>query len=170
MKRVEANDPVALREMGSRRNDEGDFKGAVEYWIKAAELGDVKAHFQLSWSYRYGKGVEKDEKKEVYHREQAAIGGHPEARYSLGATEWNNGRYERAIRHYVIAAKLGDDDSMKRLKDGLQHGFISKDDFASTLRAHHAAVRSTKSPQREAAEADAVYSAFRQKLINRRGF
>ena len=171
MKRVEANDPVALREMGSRRIDEGDYKGAVEYWTKAAELGDVVAHYQLSLSYRKnGRGVEKDEKKDVYHSEQAAIGGHPYARYSLGAMEWNSGRYERAIKHYIIAAKLGDGDSMKRLKDGFQHGFISKDDFASTLRAHHAAVHSTKSPQREAAEADAEYSAFRQKLINRRGF
>ena len=29
--------------------------------------------------YRNGLGVEKDEKKELYHLEEAAIGGHPDA-------------------------------------------------------------------------------------------
>ena len=146
------------------RRDEGDYKGAVEYWAKAAELGDVVAHYQLSLLFRNGKGVEKDEKKEVYHSEQAAIGGHPYARYNLGCLEWNNGRYERAIRHYIIAANLGDDDSIKQLKEGYRAGLVSKEDFASTLRAHQAAVDAMKSPQRVAAETDVEYCKVRQNI------
>ena len=95
-----------------------------------------------------------NEQKKVYHMEQAAIGGFPEARYILGAMEWNNGRKERAIRHFIIGANLGDDGSMEQVNKSYQDGLVSEDDFASTLCAHRAAVDSMKSPQREAAEAD----------------
>ena len=161
MKRVGANDPAALRQVGTKRNLRGDYNGAIENWTRAAELGDVVAHFELAWSYKEGEGVEKDGKKEVYHLEQAAIGGHPEARCRLGVLEFNNGRYDRAIRHWIIAAHLGDDNSMEKVKN-FQGGLVSKEDFASTLRAHHAAVDAMKSPQREEAEADVEYCEFRQ--------
>ena len=32
-------------------------------------------------------------------------------------TEWKSGRYERAVKHYLIAAKMGDDGSLKNLKE-----------------------------------------------------
>ena len=41
MKRVKANDPAAMCQMGHKCNNEGDYDKAVEYWTKAAELGDV---------------------------------------------------------------------------------------------------------------------------------
>ena len=47
MKRIEANDPVAMNQMGGIRYYEGDYKRAFEYWTKAAALGDVEAHYQL---------------------------------------------------------------------------------------------------------------------------
>ena len=157
MNRIEANDPAALHQLGSVRGAGGDYKGAIEYWTKAAELGDINAHYELSSYYYLGKGVEKDEQKRVYHLEQAAIGGHPLARYNLGSLEWNNGRYERAIRHYIIAANLGHDQSMDDVKEGYQRGLVSKDDFALTLRSYGAAVNAMKSPQRQAADADVDY-------------
>ena len=161
MKRVEANDPVALRRVGSLRRDEGDYKGAIKYWTKAAKLGDVLAHYQLAWLYAHGEGVEKDEKKEVYHLEQAAIGGHLGARYSLSHIEGRNGRYERGIRHVIIAANLGHDKSMENVNKLYKKGFVSKDDYDSTLRAQKAAIDAMKSPQREAAAADVEYSSSR---------
>jgi tetratricopeptide (TPR) repeat protein len=151
MKRVEANDPVALLQLGSIHFNEGNYKSAFEYFTKAAQLGDVTAHYQLSVMYKEGVGVEQDEKKMIYHLEQAAIGGDPGARYSLGAKEWNNGQYKRAIKHFIIAANFGHDDAMKELKLGYRDGLVSKDDFASTLRAHKAAADAMKSPQRDAA-------------------
>ena len=92
----------------------------------------------------------KDEKKAVYHLEEAAIGGHSRARHNLGAIEWNSGRRERAAKHFIIAANLGYDDSMDQLKLCYRMGVISKDNYAAALRAHQAAVDATKSPQREA--------------------
>jgi len=46
-------------------------------------LGDVNAHYQISCVCHDGYGVEKDEKKELHHLEEAAIRGHPEARHNL---------------------------------------------------------------------------------------
>jgi tetratricopeptide (TPR) repeat protein len=153
MKRIETNDPVAMREQGSEcYNKEGDYGSAFEYYTKAAELGDIEAHYNLSSCYALGHGVEKDEKKELFHLEEAAIGGHPSARYNLGLHEGRNGRIERAIKHWMVAANLGDDDSIMVLKEQYAEGRISKENFAASLRAHQAAVDETKTPQREVAE------------------
>ncbi|KAK1739984.1 hypothetical protein QTG54_008934 [Skeletonema marinoi] len=158
MKRVEANDPVAIYEMGVFRYEEGDYEGAFEYLTKGAELGDAGAHYLLSIMYDIGHGVEEDENKRVHHLEEAAIGGHPDARHNLSSFELRNGRMDRAVKHAIIAANLGHDISLGFLKSaykvgGLVGGLISKDDFAATLRAHQAAVDATKSAQREEAEA-----------------
>ena len=152
MKRVEANDPVALTDVGREIVKDGEYDRAFRYWTRAAELGDVEAHYQLSLSYLKGEGVEKDEKKEIYHLEEAAIRGHPDARYNLACCERRNGENKRAMKHFIIAASLGDDGSIQALKKHYKFGRVSKDDFAAALRAHHAAVKAMKSPQREAAD------------------
>ena len=152
MKRIEANDPHAMRELGTERHLEGDYNAAFEYWTRAAALGDVVAHHQLSCAYGEGMGVEKDKKKEQHHTEQAAIGGHPSARHNLACIEGRNGQHHRAAKHFIIAAKLGFDKSLESLKDLHKKGFVSKDDFAAALRGHKAAIDATKSPQREVAE------------------
>ena len=151
MKRMEVNDPVAICRMGTKKSHDGDYRAAFEYWTKAAKLGDIEAHFQLSCLYVVGKGVEKDEKKYVHHLEQAAIGGHPNARHNLGCIEGGNGRVDRATKHYIIAANLGYDRSLEGLKLVCKDGLVSKEDFAAALRGHNAAIEATKSPQREAA-------------------
>ncbi len=134
MKRVEANDPVALCQVGTIRcDDKGDYEGAVEYLTKAAGLGDINAHYNLSVMYEEGQGVEKDLKKQLHHLEEAAIGGHRDARFNLGNREYRNGRYDRAIRHYTIAAKLGDDEALETVKKYFGHGYVSKEDFEAAL-------------------------------------
>lgn len=129
MKRIEVNDPVAIRQMGARYCSEGDYKSAFQYYTKAAELGDVGAHYELSLMYRDGKVVEKDKEKELYLLEQAAIRGHPFARHNLGCAEWKNDRHDRAMKHFIIAAKLGHDNSLGALKLGFQRGLVSKEDL-----------------------------------------
>eukprot|EP00984_Skeletonema_dohrnii_P002711 scaffold941_cov93-Skeletonema_dohrnii-CCMP3373.AAC.8 len=159
MKRIEANDPVAMRQMGAHLcANEGDYSAAVEYWTKAAKLGDAEAHNQLATMYRKGKGVEKDEKMKIYHLEKAAIAGHHLARYNLAMHEGGNGRYERAVKHLIISANLGHDGSIQKLKESYTDGDVSKEDFAAALRAYQAAMVAMKSPQREAAEAAEVAS------------
>ena len=150
--RVEANDPVAMRYQGREQYNKGDYSSAFEYLMKAAKLGELEAHYSVSCMYQDGLGVEKDRGKSLHHLEEAAIGGHPEARCNLGCEEWNDGHTERAVKHYIIAANIGHDPAIKYLMEDFKDGFVSKDDLAAALRAHQAAVDATKSPQREAAE------------------
>jgi TPR repeat protein len=110
--------------------------------------------------YRLGESVEKDMKMEMYHLEEAAIGGHPEARYNLAADEWDSGRYDRAVKHWIIAAKLGFDAALDRVKKGFTQGDVSKEDFEAALRGHQAAVDATKSTQRDAAEKNLVFRKY----------
>jgi TPR repeat protein len=152
MKRVKANDPAAICEVGKQRFHEGDYEGAFEYYTKAAALGDIGAHYQLSCLYLEGEGVEKDMKKAVYHLEEAAIGGHPDARVYLGNIESRNGREDRAVKHWIIAAKLGHNNSLDAVKKFFLSGLVSKEDYATALRGHQAAVDATKSEQREEAK------------------
>jgi hypothetical protein len=157
MERVKKNDPVAMAQMGKKHYGEGDYGKALEYWTKAAELGDANAHFCLATLYYEGKGVEKDMKKAVYHYEQAAIGGHPNARSILANYEMKNGRFKRAAKHLIIAANLGHDASVKLIKDFFVKGIVSKEEYAAALRSYQAAVNETKSDEREKAEA--VYNS-----------
>ena len=153
MKRVEKNDPVALCQEGKARHREGNYEGAFEYYTKAAGLGDMEAHFQLSVMYRKEEGVEKDEKKNWYHMEEAARGGHADARFNLGCHEKHKGRHERAGKHWIIAANLGHNDSLKMLRKEYAEGHVSKEDYLAALRGYQAAIDATKSQQRKAAEA-----------------
>jgi TPR repeat protein len=125
---------------------------------KAAKLGDADAHYRLGFMYGKGSGVEEDEEKAVYHWEKAAIGGHPDARYNLATIEEKNGNIERSIKHIIIAAKLGDEDSMKALWKHYSAGNITKEDLEVTLRTHHAAIDEMKSEQRDVAEKDTSLS------------
>ncbi len=154
MERVKANDPAALSQMGGEVYHDGDYDGAFEYFAKSAELGDIHAHYQLGIMYDKGKGVDKDRKRAVHHWEKAAIGGHPIARYDVAVIEEEKGHAQRAVKHYVIAANLGDEESMKTLWDmfKLDRGYITKEDLEAVLRSHQAAVDEMKSPQRKAAD------------------
>lgn len=152
-RRIEKNDPAGLRQMGTHCHKEGDCSSAFEYFSKAAALGDAGSHYILSFMYRDGQGVEMDKKKEIYHLEEAAIGGNAFARNNLGCIEKDNRRHERAMKHFIIAAKQGGDEALETLKGAYKKGLISKDDFAAALRGHQAAVDATKSPQRDSAEA-----------------
>ena len=153
MKRVEANDPVALCDMGKERFHEGDYTAAFEYWSKAAALGDVHAHFELSVMYQNGEVVDKDDKKQKHHLTEAAIGGHPDARHNLGCIEGRNGHYDRAAKHLIIAANLGLEKSLERVKTLYKAGdeAVSKEDFDAVLHGYQAAIDATKSPQRDEA-------------------
>ena len=155
MKRVKVNDPAALFEMAIRRNKEGDYNKAVEYFKEAAELGNADAHNELGNRYCIGgegDGVEEDYEKAIRHWEKAAIGGHPKARYNLGVYQENSGNTERAVKHFMIAAKLGDEESMTMLWKFYSDGRITKEDLEDTLRTHKAAIDATKNAERDAAE------------------
>ena len=69
--------------------------------------------------------------------------------------ELMEGRIEH--RHLIIAAKLGHDEALERVKKGFMNGVVGKEDFEAALRGHQFAVDATKSEQR-----DAAYAFFKQ--------
>ena len=153
MRRVEANDPVAMREMGLRHFGEVNFDAAFKLFERSAELGDAEAHYKLGHHYKWGKGVEMDEKKALYHVEEAAIRGHSDARFVLTLIEGRDGTIERSVKHLIIVANFGHDHAIQALRECYKDGDINKEGFAAALRAHHAAVNAMKSPDREIAKA-----------------
>ena len=159
VKRARSDDPVALYQVGCKCYDRREYDRAFEYFTKSARLGYAESHHSLYCMYRDGQVVEKDEKKKVYHLEESAIAGHPMARYDLGILEEDRGRDDRAIKHFIIAAKLGYDDALEVVKEHFGScPYLSKEDFEAALREHQAAVDATKSAKRE--EAHAFYSSI----------
>lgn len=157
MIRAKAGDRAAIREIGGQYFTKKDYPNAFKYWSKAAKLGDLHAHYQLGCMYSGYCGVQRDDEKKLYHLETAAIGGHPFARHNLACVEGSEGNYERAVKHLIIAAKIGCEDSMKKLWKSFREGHISKEGLDDALRGHQAAIKATENEQRKAGEL-----AFRQ--------
>ncbi len=65
MKRVEANDPVAIYEKGAEQYKKANYISTFDYLTKAAQLGDIASHAGLSHLYDKGHGVEKDTGKAI---------------------------------------------------------------------------------------------------------
>eukprot|EP00956_Cyclotella_meneghiniana_P013065 scaffold18711_cov36-Cyclotella_meneghiniana.AAC.1 len=78
--------------------------------------------------------------------------GNELARYNLGVAEGKDGNFDRAMKHLMISAKCGHDDSVQKVKDLFMMGRVTKTDFEITLRAHKASQDEMKSDQRERAK------------------
>ena len=158
-RRAELNDPTAITMMGDRyrkgeRGLEQDIGKALELVNKAADLGSIVAHHYVGQMYLSGNVVQSNYKKAKYHLEIAAMAGHVRARYHLGILEGGKGNLHRAMKHLIISASAGDDDSMKAVQDGYRNCIVNKDDFEQTLRAHQKSKDEMKSEWRDKAAAD----------------
>ena len=98
--------------------------------------------------YHLGHGVERDEEKSKHHLKLAAIGGHELARHYLGLTEEQIGNMDKAMKHFMIAARCGDDESLKKIREGYKAGHVTKEDYTSTLSAYQLSANEMKSKQR----------------------
>ena len=123
-------------------------KKAFELWTKAAELGSVNGYYALATTYWKGIGVEEDEEKAVHYFELAAVGGHERSRHILGMMEVDNGNVDRSMKHFIIAASSGHDESLKKVGEGYKDRYVSKDDYAKTLRAYQVSLDEMKSERR----------------------
>ena len=157
-KRVEVDDAVAIFNLGNyyRRGDNGfpqDDDKAFELFVRAGELGCAKAYCLIGHAYYNGRGVEIDKKKANQYYKLAAIGGNINARHNLGLDEQRAGNMNRALKHYMIAAGGGLNNSLKVIQEFYTNGHATKEDYAKTLRAYQAYLAEIKSTQRDAAAA-----------------
>ncbi|KAL7524588.1 hypothetical protein ACHAWF_001007, partial [Thalassiosira exigua] len=173
--RMEKNDSEAYFNLGSAYNC-GDFglpkdrKMAIDLWFKAAELGNVPANLNLGNAYngKGGGGVKVDKKKAKHHWEIAAIGGNLDARHNLGIMEIDAGNsnqdirmIKRALRHFAIAARAGMEPSLDPIKKGFSLGYVTKDEYATILRAYQESKEEMDSDARKtAARLEDLHSKF----------
>ena len=131
-----------------------DYNKGIELLIQAAEKGSIRAHNHLAQAYENGEGVERDVKRAFRHYKLAAIGGHEYARFTLGVEEVNNDNIYRALKHFMIAAKSGEDDGMNHVEAAYKGKVIAKDVYESTLRAYKDSQNEMMSAQRTKALED----------------
>ena len=155
-KRMEVNDATAIHNMGFCYSDgvygmPQNHAKALALWHQAGELGHSSSYYNIGNAYYFGRGVERDEKKAEHYFELAAMGGHVNARHNLGALEFIAGNRSRAVKHHMIAAGSGYNDSLEKIKQMFMNGDAMKEDYAKVLRAYQAYLGEIKSPQRDEA-------------------
>ena len=170
-KRIELNDANAICNLGSLYSQglnglPQNFAKALELWHRAAELGNADAYYNIGSTYELGNGNEIDRKKAIHYLEFAAMGGQTDARHNLGGMEVqgmevHEGNINRALKHYMIAVKDGNSDSLEIIKLFYSKGLATKDDYAKSLRTYQAYLDEIKSDQRdEAAAFDDEYKYY----------
>ena len=125
---------------------------ANELYLKAGELGCAAAYFNLGNAYDNGDGLEVDEEKAKHYWELAAMNGNVMARNNLGIIEGEAGNNLRGMKHFILAAKAGDDKALGMVKQGFMGGIVGKDEYANTLRAYQKSKDEMKSEARDQAE------------------
>ena len=156
-KRTKANDGKAFYALGRyyARGDSGlqqNFKLAIDLYTRASELGTTDGHYALWQAYYFGEGIDKDMQKAVYYAKLAAMGGSEAARYMLGGEEIELDNEEKAMKHFMIAAKSGHEKALKMIGEAYKYGDVTKDEYAMALRSYQTSRDEMKSAQRTRAE------------------
>ena len=155
--RVAKKDPEAIFYLGLKYchghlGMKRDIRKAFDLWSEAAELGSIEALSRLGLAYIQGEGVQQDEAKAADFFKRAAMQGHGEARHNLGCIEAEKGNLDRALRHWLISAKLGDKVSLEHIKKMFMDGLATKEQYAEALKGCQDAVEETKSHDRDEAK------------------
>ncbi|EJK56720.1 hypothetical protein THAOC_23342, partial [Thalassiosira oceanica] len=155
--RVAKKDPVAINMLGEkyyqgRLGLQKDLKKAFDLYTEAVELGSIDALFNLAESYYFGKGTKEDKAKSIQFYEKAAMQGYVLARHDLGWLEWK-GNHDRAVKHFLIAANMGYEDSVEAIKRMFMRGQATKEQYADALKGYRDAVEEMKSRDRDEASA-----------------
>ena len=155
--RVKKKDPEAINFLGEKYLHgelglEKDIRRAIKLLEEAAELGSIIALHHLGDRYRLGEGVQKDEAKSAEFYEKSAIQGDAESRHNLGCFEGDKGNYVRAVRHLLISANMGHQESLEIIKLLFMRGLATKEQYTEALRGYQIAVEEMKSHDRDEAE------------------
>ena len=171
-KRVAAKDPESTFYLGCLHYNgldglEKDESRGIELWSEAAELGSIKALYKLGVAYHQGFGVAQDKAKGIRCWESAAMLGCVRCRYKVGLLDADGQNYDRAVRHFLISAKMGHKDSLDAIKEMFAEGLATKAQYAEGLKGYQDAVEEMKSPERdEAAASDFLKSFGRSREAN----
>jgi len=156
--RVEKKDPVAMFFLGDIYCHGGlglqmDMRRAIKLLEEAAKLGSSEALYNLGIAYYHGEGVQENKAKGAEYYKKAAMRGHVKGRHRLGCYEREKGNHDRAMRHYLISAKMGFEGSVDLIKKMFMGGMATKEQYAQALKGYQDAVEETKSHDRDEAKA-----------------
>ena len=129
-----------------------DTRRAVQLWTEAAEIGSIEALFNLGNAYYHGEGVQEDDAKAIQFWTKAAMQGHVESRNNIGGYELWKGNHDRAVRHFLISAKLGCKNSVEAVKEMFTMGNATKEEYAEALKGYQDAEEEMKSHDRDQAK------------------
>jgi TPR repeat protein len=159
-KRVNANDANAINQLGvwylhedERFSITKDTDKAIELLHRAAELGSAQAYHSLGVIFDNGDGVDEDKVKAKQYFEKAAMGGFASSRLNLGNFDAQAGSFDRAIKHWLIAASCGDIRAVGNIKRTMDIRKATRDDYAQALRGYKQSVNEVKSDNRDRAAA-----------------
>jgi len=128
---------------------------ALDYYIRAAELGSQAAPYDISIFFKEGTLISQDMERSALFAKVAALRGSVQGRHEAGIVEYNAGNRELGIRHWKIAAEGGSQISLISLRDiynadGKNPGkeFISKENLDNLYRVCHEAQEEVSSEER----------------------
>ena len=143
--RVAKKDPAAIHLLGQkyyhgRLGLQKDKQRAIQLWTEAAEVGSIEALYSLGLAYFSGDRVQQDKAKAAEFFAKAAMQGHVECRNNLGCIEQQKGNDDRAVRHFLISAKMGDERSVENIKKMFMHGDATKEQYAEAKKGYQDAI------------------------------
>ncbi|EJK57182.1 hypothetical protein THAOC_22806 [Thalassiosira oceanica] len=132
--RVKKKDPEAIYFLGQKYffgslGLQKDTRKAVELFTEAVELGSIDALFSLGNAYFNGDGVQQDKDKGVYFLTKSAMQGHVQCRHNLGQAEARKGNFDRAVKHWMISAKMRYEKSIQNIKREFMKGIATKEQY-----------------------------------------
>ena len=127
------------------------------------DLGHPSGAFNLSVLHR---DQILDETRMIQYAEEGASRGNSRCMNLLANSAAQSDNWEEATRQYMMAACSGHGIAMQSLVECYRHKLLSKEDFATTLRAHKAASDNVKNAPRE--YANRYYDLREKKCVPRK--
>lgn len=151
LKRVDAGDVDATYHLGFcyfygdvMSSVKKDVDKAKELFVRAAELGYGTAYFTLALFFEEGK-------KANQYYETAALSGCAFARLKLGVVEADAGKFDRAVKHWVIAASQGMKEALDFIRVMVRDHRATREDYGQAIKVYKEYMDEVTSKQRKAA-------------------
>lgn len=134
---------------------------AFELFLRAADLGSLRACTNTALAYLDGIGTEQDEAKAKIYFEKGAKLGQVKSKHKLGQLAADQDDWQTAFKHWKISASAGFKPSLDQLKDNYNQGMLDKDEYEEALHACEKSRAEASSVQREMAKKAKIERGYR---------
>ena len=156
MKRANAGNAESMCRVGQcyskgKMDLQQDKAEGLKWLHRSVEAGSGCAAFNLGRCYLKGDGVGQDNDKALEYFQKGADLGYIPAFSMIGHLLLYKGEIEEGMLNFRKAAMCGmsEDILFDQLREGFYYGYITKDEYAFTLRENQAACYEMKSDGRE---------------------